>query len=67
MEQKVEVASTNRLLLNDARFCPPRDTSANATGYYEPNCDGRFVVYGAQVTVLACASLSELSLCLSLS
>jgi hypothetical protein len=69
IEQKVEVASTNRLLLNDARFCPPKDTSANGTGYYEPHCEGRFVIYGAQVRILSLffTTAPHLHLCLSLS
>lgn len=42
---KIEAASSNRLLFSDSRFCPPKDTFPNA----EPSCDGKLVIYGAQV------------------
>eukprot|EP00604_Paraphysomonas_vestita_P000040 CAMPEP_0174826140 /NCGR_PEP_ID=MMETSP1107-20130205/43560_1 /TAXON_ID=36770 /ORGANISM="Paraphysomonas vestita, Strain GFlagA" /LENGTH=475 /DNA_ID=CAMNT_0016058651 /DNA_START=694 /DNA_END=2121 /DNA_ORIENTATION=+ len=51
VEQKIEVASTNRLLLSDTRFCPAKDTTSNGMGYFEPHCEGRFVIYGAQGTL----------------
>ena len=36
-----------RRLLDDRRFCPPRDGLGSM-----PSCDGRFVAFGAQVNGL---------------
>jgi hypothetical protein len=42
---KIEAASANRLLFSDSRFCPPKDSFS----FHEPSCDGKLVIYGAQV------------------
>ena len=52
---KIEAASANRLLFSDSRFCPPKDSFSS----YEPSCDGKLVIYGAQVCLYALSAPSH--------
>ena len=42
-DNKIHSGSTYRLLLEDTRFCPPRNGLSSM-----PSCDGRFVSFGCQ-------------------
>lgn len=45
-ENKIESASSTRLLLSDTRFCTAKEDGS------EPSCDGKLVLFGLQVSDL---------------